>query len=349
MQMLQAGTHNRGYHGILYGMPVVTVPIHAPEFTPGEWLNSPPLTMASLRGQVVLIDFWNYTCVNCLRTFPYLHAWWDRYRDVGLMVVGIHTPEFSFEHHVAHVQHAVADLDVPYPVLLDNEFANWQAWTNRYWPTKYLVDRAGRLRFFHYGEGQYQTCEEMIQMLLRQGHPELALPPVLPVVRVDDRPESICIRPTPELNLGYARCRLGNPEPIALEADVMHAAMAAEAPETIYLTGHWRHHAEAKILMTAPGCITVRYRAHDVNIVIAPPSPGVSAQLAVFQDSAPLTPETFGVDVQLRDDRALAETDYPRMLHLVQNPSVSEHELTIEMLTVGTAVYTLTFLGECKV
>ncbi len=139
-------------------------PVHAPEFPPNvAWLQGGPITMASLRGRAVLVDFWDYTCVNCLRTLPYVKEWHRRYADLGLTIIGVHAPEFSFAHHIDNVRRAVAEQGLMYPIVLDNDHAIWQAYANRYWPAKYLIDREGYLRAYHFGEGGYGETESAIQ------------------------------------------------------------------------------------------------------------------------------------------------------------------------------------------
>jgi cytochrome c biogenesis protein CcdA/thiol-disulfide isomerase/thioredoxin len=171
----------------------------APDFTDIEgWLNSKPLTLASLRGKVVLVDFWTYSCINCLRTLPYVERWAETYRQAGLVVVGVHTPEFAFEHVPANVESAVRSLDVTYPVALDNDYGTWQAWGNQYWPAKYFVDRRGHVRFAHFGEGEYERSENVIRTLLA----EKALPPPVSGSIEDETPTELL---SPETYLGSAR------------------------------------------------------------------------------------------------------------------------------------------------
>jgi cytochrome c biogenesis protein CcdA/thiol-disulfide isomerase/thioredoxin len=171
----------------------------APDFTAiEEWINSPPLTMAGLRGKVVLLDFWTYSCINCLRTLPYIRAWNDEYRDDGLVIVGVHTPEFAFEREEDNVRRAVRDQRIEYPVALDNEYGTWQAFQNRYWPAKYFVDRRGRLRYVHFGEGDYEESERVIRELLAEDASG-------PLVADDIEEETPSGEQTPETYLGYQR------------------------------------------------------------------------------------------------------------------------------------------------
>ena len=171
----------------------------APDFTAiEEWINSRPLTMAGLRGKVVLLDFWTYSCINCLRTLPYIRAWYDEYRDDGLVIVGVHTPEFAFEREEGNVRRAVRDQQIEYPVALDNEYGTWQAFQNRYWPAKYFVDRRGRLRYVHFGEGDYEETERVIRTLLAED----ASGPLVSDRIEDETPSG---KQTPETYLGYQR------------------------------------------------------------------------------------------------------------------------------------------------
>ena len=141
----------------------------APEFTGiDNWLNSPPLSMQQLRGKVVLVDFWTYTCINCIRTLPYVKSWHEKYKDKGLVVVGVHTPEYPFERSTSNVQSAIKRLGIPYPVAQDNRYATWQAYSNQYWPAVYLIDKQGRVVYTHFGEGAYQETEAKIRALLAQ-------------------------------------------------------------------------------------------------------------------------------------------------------------------------------------
>src|SRR3990172_4311841 len=162
-------------------------PVRAQEFPTGvTWLQGGPLRLTDLRGRPVLIDFWDYTCLNCLRTLPYLKEWHRRYGSLGLTIVGVHAPEFSFAHNGEHVRRAVAERGLAYPIALDNDYAIWQAYANRYWPAKYLIDQEGYLRYYHFGEGAYGETEGAIQTLLREAMPEILLPGLMAPVRDTD-------------------------------------------------------------------------------------------------------------------------------------------------------------------
>ena len=167
--------------------------VRAPEIGRG-WLNSTPLSFRQLRGRAVLVDFWDYTCVNCVRTLPYVQAWHQRYRDQGLTVIGVHTPEFTFAQYESNVERGVREFGLTYPIVIDNNREIWTAFANRYWPTKYLLDKDGYLRFGHFGEGGYAECEQVIQELLREIDPALDLPAIIEPLREEDHAGAICYR-----------------------------------------------------------------------------------------------------------------------------------------------------------
>ncbi|HEU5319769.1 MAG TPA: redoxin domain-containing protein, partial [Methylomirabilota bacterium] len=274
-------------------------PVRAPEFPPNvTWLQGGPLRLAELRGKVVLIDFWDYTCLNCLRTLPYVKEWHRRYAPLGLVVVGVHAPEFSFARESSNVLRAVRDHDIQYPVALDNDYAIWQAYANRYWPAKYLVDANGYLRYYHFGEGAYGETEQAVQALLREGFPEILLPGLVEPVRDEDRPGAVCYRVTPELYLGYARGLYGNP---GLHPDTAGAYRdpGKHMDGHAYLEGDWL--VSGEYLARPAGAqaesrLTVPYMAKDVNLVIHPPTYGAAATITLLQDGAPLAAEDAGAD-----------------------------------------------------
>ena len=240
------------------GIPALTVPdgIPAPEIPMSDttWLNSPPLTMANLRGKVVLIDFWTYSCINCQRTIPYLVAWNQKYRDRGLVIIGVHAPEFSFEQVPRNVSQAIQADGIKYPVVLDNTFALWNDYHNQYWPAKYFIDRTGKIRHYHFGEGAYDESEKVIQYLLSEGTNESMGTGTVSVatdmaVRSDQSPETY---------LGTRRREgfLEGTDPRTL------------APNTWTLSGGWASDAES-ITSGDSSTLSYRYRAKDVYLVLA--------------------------------------------------------------------------------
>jgi thiol-disulfide isomerase/thioredoxin len=288
------------------------------------WLGSEPLPAAQLRGRVVLVDFWTYSCVNWIRTLPYLRAWHERYRDSGLEVIGAHAPEFGFEHDLDNVRRAVAELGVPYPVVIDNDFAIWRSFENHYWPAVYIVDGEGRLRFQHFGEGEYAETERAIQGLLSiYGDP----------VRVDARglaeaADWNTLR-SPETYVGFARGERRR----ELPADRLSLNEWA-------LTGDWSVGTEAAELETAGGSIAYAFQARDVNLVLTPPASGRAARFIVRVDGAP-PGDDHGVDVAPSGDGTLSE---PRMYQLVrQRRSVRERTLEMAFDGAGVRAYVFTF------
>ena len=262
------------------------------------WLNSKPLTADALRGRVVAVDFWTYSCVNWLRTLPYVRAWQERYRDRGLVVVGVHAPEFGFEHDLDNVRRAVSELGVGYPVVIDNDFDIWQAFANRYWPALYLVDGDGRLRFEHFGEGAYEESERAIQQLLGVDEE---------TVRVDagglaEAADSDGLR-SPETYIGDARG----------ERRSGQLADALGLNEWV-LTGRWTMGSEAGVLEAGGGSIAYRFEARDLNLVLAPPSSDAPVRFAVRLDGR-LPGADHGLDV---DDDGNGVVDRPRMYQLVR-------------------------------
>jgi thiol-disulfide isomerase/thioredoxin len=289
---------------------------HAP-----VWLNSQPLSAHALRGRVVLVDFWTYSCVNWLRTLPYVRAWAERYREAGLVVVGAHAPEFGFEHDFENVRRAVAELDVPYPVVIDNEFAIWRSFENQYWPALYLVDRDGRVRFHHFGEEAYDETERAIQQLLDLDEQ---------LVEVDAGGLSEAADwdalQSPETYLGRAR----------RERRTDRLADALELNDWS-LSGHWIAGEEAVVLGAAPGSIAYRFAGRDVNLVLAPTDG--TARFAVRLDGEP-PGDDHGLDVDASGAGIATE---PRMYQLVRHGDPAG-ERTVEItFLAGVRAYVFTF------
>ena len=266
-----------------------------------EWVNSDPLTLQELRGQVVLVDFWTYSCVNCQRTQPYLNAWYDRYRADGLVIVGMHAPEFAFEKVPANVQRAVRDAGITYPVALDNDFATWNAYGNRYWPAKYLIDREGRVRFTHFGEGAYAETETRIRELL--GEPGSVDP-----VRVSADPGSSTPR-SPETYLGTGRARgfLGTPA-LGMAEERAYTQAPRLGADQWTLGGRWEVTSESITAAEDGATLTLRYRGRDVFLVMAGPE-GSGVKVSV--DGHHITGPDVGPD-------GVARVFDPRLYRLVR-------------------------------
>jgi len=288
------------------------------------WLNSQPLTAEGLRGRVVLVDFWTYSCVNWLRTLPYVSAWHERYGDQGLAVVGVHAPEFGFEHDLDNVRRATHELAVGYPVVTDNEFSIWRSFGNRYWPAAYLVDRDGRVRFRHFGEGAYEEIERAIQQLLGADEE---------IVRVQaeglTEPADWDSLGSPETYIGTARGeRRRDPRAGAL------------ALNEWWLAGEWSVAEEAALLEAAGGSIACRFHARDLNLVLAPSASGEPVRFVVNLDGQPLG-AAHGVDVDALGEGTVSA---PRMYQLVrQRGSVAERRFEIRFFDAGVRAYVFTF------
>jgi thiol-disulfide isomerase/thioredoxin len=288
------------------------------------WLNSEPLTAEGLRGRVVLVDFWTYSCVNWLRTLPYVSAWHEAYGDRGLVVVGVHAPEFGFEHELDNVRRAVSELDVGYPVVIDNDFAIWRSFENHYWPAVYLADGDGRVRFEHFGEGAYEETERAIQQLLGVDGE---------LVRVDAGGVAEAADwdtlGSPETYVGHARGERRS-EPRADGLALNQWALA----------GDWSVGEEAAVLDTAGGSIAYRFQARDLNLVLAPPASGAPVRFAVRLDGQP-PGDAHGLDVDESGEGTVSE---PRMYQLVRRRgAAAERAFEITFLDAGVRAYVFTF------
>jgi thiol-disulfide isomerase/thioredoxin len=279
------------------------------------WLNSEPLTADALRGSPVVVDFWTYSCVNWLRTLPYVAAWAERYADRGLVVVGVHAPEFGFEHDLANVRRAVADLDVRYPVVIDNEFAIWRAFGNHYWPALYLIDGEGRVRFHHFGEEAYAETEEAIQGLL-DVEEELA--------RVD----------AGGLSAAADWGSLQSPETYVGDARGERRVAAEPELNQWVLGGSWTVDDESAVLEKASGSIAYRFEARDLNLVMGGP-----ARFTVRLDGEP-PGEDHGLDVDAAGEGAVSE---PRMYQLVRQRAPAQRTFEITFHEAGARAYVFTF------
>ena len=317
----------------------------APEFMgTQEWINSDPLTMESLRGKVVLIDFWTYTCVNCIRTLPFLQEWYERYTDEGLVIVGVHTPEFEFEKLYDNVVEATKDEGVVWPVVQDNEFSVWRSYSNRYWPAKYLIDQTGEIRYTHFGEGKYGETEKMIRNLLQEAG--MAAAQDMPLPEDQGRDETFMREGrdiTRELFAGWKFTALQRRGGIGQDEEYLEAARASSetegetgvtaqfsAPESlernlIYFNGPWAigpesaRHAEDTDHFD--GYLELKYSARSVNAVLTSDS-GDPYQVRVTVNGEYLTDENRGDDISIDENGVsyLQVTD-PKLYKIVEHPT----------------------------
>ena len=333
-QLVRSATH-----------PAAQLPVegHLPGFDGATgWLSSPPLTAAELRGRVVLVDFWTYTCINWLRTLPYLRAWADKYSEHGLVVIGVHTPEFDFEHDLDNVRQQVKDLRVDFPVAVDNDYAVWTAFANHYWPALYFVDAQGQIRHHRFGEGDYQMSEMVLQQLLIEagsGGTDQELTSV-EARGVEAAADWDSLR-SPENYLGSERTdNFVSPNGSILGASYAYAAPTRLRRNHWALSGDWTVKPEAIMLNQAGGRIAYRFHARDLNLVMAPPAPGSPVRFRVGLDGEP--PEgAHGIDV---DDHGNGTLTNPRLYQLVRQPGlVSERTFEITFLDPGVQAYAFTF------
>jgi len=299
-----------------FRLPPITVPLHAPELAPGRWIQGPEVSIGFSRGTVVLVDFWESTCVNCLRTLPYLRAWHERYAGRGLVIVGVHTPEFEFTADPAQVAAAVRDEGLPYPVLLDEDRATWLRFANHYWPAKYLIDARGYLRYEHAGEGAYGETEEWIQRLLREAGDTAPMPEPLLPVREEDRPGAVCHPATREIHLGFHRGKLLAPEGYRPGEEVRHLEREeGPAPAGMFTArGLWLHEAEYLESRESGTELDLVCEAAGVNLVLEP-----AGELEIKVDGEPVTAEERGADIVERQGRTFAVWERPRMVRLIDS------------------------------
>ena len=295
------------------------------------WLNSPPLRPDELRGKVVLVDFWTYTCINWLRTLGYVRAWAEKYEDQGLVVIGVHTPEFPFEHDAENVRWAIADMNVRYPVALDPDFRVWQAFSNHYWPAVYVADFEGQIRYHHYGEGAYDGCERVIQQLLRdagaQGIPDDLVAPELEGFEVQADWASL---ESPETYLGSEQA--SNYAPGA-PADGLQLNQWT-------LVGDWAIESRASVLNGTEGSVAFRFHARDVNLVMGPPAKGSSVPFRVLVDGQP-PGDAHGIDI---DEEGRGSATEQRLYQLVREPGrITDRRFEITFDSPGAEAYCFTF------
>jgi cytochrome c biogenesis protein CcdA/thiol-disulfide isomerase/thioredoxin len=305
------------------------------------WLNSPPLTGEQLKGHVVLVDFWTYSCINCLRSIPYVRAWAERYKDSGLIVIGVHTPEFAFEKDQDNVRKAVGELKITYPVALDNDYKIWKAFNNSYWPADYLVDATGHIRFHHFGEGKYDESEQQIQQLLKDNNPQLSVNGLVKVAATGAEAPPDSDVESPETYVGYERAD-SFMSPGGLKQDV---SQVYSIPKHLELNqwgfwGNWTDHAQVASLNSARGKIVFRFHARDVHLVLGPAANGKPVRFRVTIDGA-APGANHGVDTDAQGDGKITDQ---RLYQLIrQKGAIEDRTFEIEFLDPGAQAYAFTF------
>jgi thiol-disulfide isomerase/thioredoxin len=307
-----------------------------------EWLNSPPLTAAGLRGSVVLVEFWTYTCINWLRTLPYVRAWAEHYQDRGLVVIGVHTPEFDFEHDLDNVRRAVKDLRVDYPVAVDNDYAIWSAFDNHYWPALYFVDAQGQIRHHQFGEGRYEESEMLLQQLLTEaGSGGIGRDLVsVDAGGVEAAADWGSLR-SPENYLGYERTdNFASSNGAVLDTPHVYAAPAGLRLNHWALAGDWTVRRGAVALNQAGGRIAYRFQARDLHLVMGPAARGMPVRFRVLIDGQP-PGAAHGTDI---DDQGNGTVTDPRLYQLVRQPGpVTDRTFEVTFLDPGVQAYAFTF------
>lgn len=309
-----------------------------------QWLNSPPLAMEALRGKVVLVDFWTYSCINCLRTLPYLKAWNEKYRDQGLVIIGVHAPEFAFEKDQHNVEQAIRDLGITYPVAMDNDYAIWNAYKNEYWPAHYLIDAQGQIRHQHFGEGAYQETEQMIQTLLKEAHNgQLSVSNDLVQVAGSGATAAAMSDKTgrsPETYLGYTRQQnFSSPESISKDVAHQYSTPKSLKLNQWALSGSWQIGDQSALLKKSGGAISYLFYGRDLHLVLGSHN-DKSIPFKVTIDGVAPNAEN-GVDIDYQGNGIIKEQ---RLYQLIrQSGEVREHTFKIEFLDTEAEAFAFTF------
>jgi thiol-disulfide isomerase/thioredoxin len=306
-----------------------------------QWLNSPRLTQESLSGKVVLVDFWTYTCINWLRTLPYVRAWAKKYKQ-GLVVVGVHTPEFAFEHDIDNVRRAVRRMGIEYPIAIDNNYAIWRAFDNQYWPALYIVDARGRLRQHLFGEGEYDRFERVIQQSLTQAGVAASSQGAVSIdARGAEAPADWSALRSPENYVGYDRTQnFASPRGADLDRRRVHSAPAQLALNQWAVVGEWTIGRQATVLGSASGRIVYRFHARDLHLVMGPPRQGLSLRFRVSIDGHPPGP-AHGIDADEGGNGTVVEQ---RLYQLIRQPGpIVDRQFEIEFLDPGVEAFAFTF------
>jgi thiol-disulfide isomerase/thioredoxin len=306
------------------------------------WVNSPPLSAHDLRGNVVLVDFLTYTCINWLRTLGYVRAWAEKYAGDGLVVVGVHTPEFPFERDLDNIRWAMKEMNVEFPVAIDSDYAIWQAFANHYWPAVYIADAEGQIRHHHFGEGGYEECERVIQQLLRDaGHDAVHDGLVSPVLDGFEVQADWANLESPETYLGYAQAQ-NFASPGGAELDQPHTYVAPDSLRLNQwaLAGDWTIASGASVLNAPDGRMAFRFHARDVNLVLGPRERGASVPFRVLVDGEP-PGAAHGDDV---DEHGNGTVVQQRLYQLVrQRGAIADRTVEISFLDAGVEAYCFTF------
>ncbi len=305
----------------------------APELTGTQaWINSPPLKLSDLKGKVVIVDFWTYSCINCIRTLPYMNTWYQKYKDQGLVIIGVHTPEFAFEHELANVQKAVTDFGIQYPVVQDNNYSTWMAYNNEFWPAKYIIDKEGNIRYEHFGEGNYDETEMIIQDLLGEQ--------VGQITKVNAPAEDLSKIGTSETYFGYNRSEfMGNTDQYMKDQFHTFTLPSTFANDTFYLGKEWNIGGEYITSGKTSAQLAMNYQANKINIVADQTDKPVVAK--VLLDGKPVTAQNRGKDVAANGTVTINKAALYNLIDT--GTDYGRHTVTLEVMTPGLKAFTFTF------
>jgi thiol-disulfide isomerase/thioredoxin len=306
------------------------------------WINSPPLSAASLRGKVVVVDFWAYSCINCLRSLPAIQGWYERYKDSGLVIIGVHTPEFPFEKNEANVRKAMRKMGVDYPVAMDNDYRIWRAFHNQYWPAHYFIDATGRVRYHHFGEGDNEESEAWIRKLLeeRNHQPAPKLAATIAASGVEAAADLLDAQ-SPETYLGYiGAANFASPGGFNKDAPQLYYAPARLALNEWALVGRWTDEGQIATALSVPAAIVYRFHARDLHLVLGPGNDGRPLHFRVTLDGKPPGAD-HGADCDAEGYGAVTES---RLYQLIrQQGAVRDRLFRIEFLSPGAQAFSFTF------
>ncbi|KAF6244488.1 redoxin family protein [Nitrosopumilus sp. b2] len=305
-----------------------------------HYLNTTPEELSQeMEGKIVLYDIWTYSCINCIRTLPYITAWDDKYSDQGLLIIGVHSPEFEFEKDPENVKMSIDKHGIDYPVVMDNDMETWKAFENRYWPRKYIADHEGYIRYDHIGEGGYQETEKVIQQLLKERSDALGIQTTLASSLVDIEEFEHTLFRTPELYFGYYfaqnRNQLGSEEGFQPGKTVVYEESEKIELHKFYPIGTWKNNKDNMELISDAGKIKLLYNAKEVNIVTAS-----NAELEIFLDGEELPEQYSGTDIQTRNILRVSE---PGLYNIISNEDSASHVLEIKVTGSGFEIFTFTF------
>jgi thiol-disulfide isomerase/thioredoxin len=306
------------------------------------WINSKPLTAKDFKGKVVLVDFWDYSCINCIRAVPYVRAWAEKYKDSGLVVIGVHTPEFDFEKQLPNVQKAVQKFNMSYPIALDSNYNIWDAFENQYWPAEYFIDAKGKVRYEHFGEGDYDQSERWIQKLLTEANAK-PMPATAVSIKGQGVQAAADMRDvrSPETYIGYTRAQsFSSSGGLKRDAQETYTEPKHLSLNDWGLAGNWIDHEQVAILTSAGGKIVFRFHARDLHLVLGPSADGKPIRFRMTIDGqAP--GENHGVDTDAQGNGVVTAF---RLYQLVrQKGAIADHTFTIEFQDPGVQAFSFTF------